>query len=49
MTNEEFRALMALAREEAHRLVFPPPVHEPGEDLEFELRTQHAEFGASAH
>ncbi|MEU9099944.1 hypothetical protein [Streptomyces sp. NPDC048361] len=49
MTDEEFRALMAHAREEARRLVFPPPVREPGDDLEFARRTQHAEFGASAH
>ncbi|MCT9094342.1 hypothetical protein N4G70_36745 [Streptomyces sp. ASQP_92] len=49
MTDEEFRALLSQAREEARRLVFPPPVREPGDDTEFVRRAQHAEFGASAH
>ncbi|MFF4189377.1 hypothetical protein ACFYZ9_39975 [Streptomyces sp. NPDC001691] len=49
MTDEEFRVLLAEAREEAHRTVLPPPVREPGDEAEFALRAQHAEFGASAH
>ncbi|MET9364525.1 hypothetical protein ABZX93_26900 [Streptomyces sp. NPDC006632] len=49
MTDEEFRALLAEAREEARRVVLPPLAHEPGDDAEFALRARHAEFGASAH
>ncbi|MFF8413083.1 hypothetical protein [Streptomyces omiyaensis] len=46
LTDEEFRTLMREARSMARRgsLGRPPP----GE-VDFALRTQHAEFGAAAH
>ncbi|MFE5793138.1 hypothetical protein ACFQ8C_11255 [Streptomyces sp. NPDC056503] len=46
LTDEEFRTLIREARAETRRgfLGRPPP----GE-TDFSLRTQHAEFGASAH
>ncbi|MFK4111383.1 hypothetical protein [Streptomyces sp. NPDC002176] len=46
LTEEEFRALMREARQEARRLRFGRP---PEEDSAVALRTQHAEFGAAAH
>lgn len=47
MTDEEFEQLMAQARAESRRIVFPPPPSD--DDREYAFHPQHAEFGGSAH
>ncbi|MFD0368151.1 hypothetical protein [Streptomyces sp. NPDC059071] len=46
LSDEEFVLLMREARAEARRFSVGRP---PGEEADFALRTQHAEFGAAAH
>ncbi|MFF4173333.1 hypothetical protein [Streptomyces sp. NPDC001744] len=46
LTDEEFRALMREASAEARRRSLGEPL---GEESDFALRAQHAEFGAAAH
>ncbi|MEV6247341.1 hypothetical protein AB0M38_14205 [Streptomyces sp. NPDC051742] len=46
LTDDEFHALVREARAEARRLFLGGP---PGDETDFALRTQHAEFGAAAH